>query len=117
MIRSEIIYVDHFDKKYLDRNRHDNTDNALYQLAYGDGRSSEHQGFSQKKTFYDMTLDLFKFLKSISAAQTSYKLEFLHGKEHITCKEKKILEEIIALHNDFSMPKKRKHMTSRPKIQ
>ncbi|MGV8172111.1 MAG: hypothetical protein ACP5OA_05455 [Candidatus Woesearchaeota archaeon] len=107
----EELRVDYFDKEYLDFH-HPNRENAqMYQLSYGNSYSSERQGFSQRKTFYDCALDLFKFLRKKGSFDTStlYELKFSSYRkpDQINDKEKRILEEIIALHNDFATPRKR----------
>jgi hypothetical protein len=113
----EELHVDYFDKEYLDFHHHDKKNTQMYQLSYGDC-SDGYQGFSQRVTFYDCTLDLFKFLRRQGSydTQTRYVMKFTSYNEpdQIPEKEKKILEEIVALHNDFSTPRKRS--TKKPEM-
>jgi len=109
------LHVDYFDKEYLDFHHPDKKNTQMYQLSYGDS-SSGYQSFSQRKTFYACILDLFKFLRKQGSydSQTIFELKFSSYQEpnQLNNQEKKILEEIIELHNDFSTPRKRSKMVN-----
>ncbi|MGV8171977.1 MAG: hypothetical protein ACP5OA_04760 [Candidatus Woesearchaeota archaeon] len=106
------LYVDYFDKEYLDFHHPDRQNTQMFQLSHGYGCSAtERQCFSQRETFYDFVLDLFHFLRQQGSydTQTRYELKFnsYNKPNQIDNNEKRILEEIIALHNDFATPMKR----------
>jgi len=114
----EQLFVNYFDKEYLDFHHKDRKNTAMYQVSYTCGSSSEHHVTSQRATFYDCALDLFKFLRREGSygTLTRYVVEFAsyNQSDQIPDKEMKILEEIVALHNDFSAPRKRS--TKKPEM-
>jgi hypothetical protein len=113
-------YIDYFDKKYLDSQFPNRKNTPEFQLAEGGvGAMSlgggdpnekpypESHVISSSKNFPSLALSVLRHLKKPESLRSTYQITFSeNASAQIGKTGEKVLEEILALHNDFVTPRR-----------
>jgi hypothetical protein len=110
-METRAFHVSYWDTEYLDSQfpeRRGTANNTPYfQLSEGNASSPERNAIVRAANFEVLTLDLFYHLKKPESLNGTYKMEFNEdATKHLNREEKKILEEILAMHNDLVTPRR-----------
>lgn len=114
-------HVDYFDMKYLNSQFPNRKNTPHFQLTEGEiGRSSGLGGdpyetpspdchvISTPKDFPTLTLHTLQCLKKSESLKNTYQMNFSeNASAQIGKKGERVLDKIVALHNDFITPRRR----------
>ena len=93
-------YVSYWDEEYLDSQFPERKNTPYFQLA--EGEIGLTAGISRPEDFPTIVLDILKYLKNPTSLKNTYQIGFSEdASNQINETEKQVLEEILALHNDF----------------
>lgn len=104
-----IFYVDYFNQEYLDSEFPKRKQNPHFQLAEGGAgvMSPESHVISHPKNFPSLSLEVLKHLKKPESLRSTYQINFSENASiQIGKTGGRVLEEILALHNDFVTPRR-----------
>jgi len=113
-------YIDYFDKKYLNSQFLDRENKPHFQLADGnvggdmwlggdphETPSPSYHVVSRPNDFIVLTLDVLQFLRKPTSLRNSYQTKLSEPAfAQIGENGKRVLDEILALHNDFVTPRR-----------